>query len=92
MVDGSDILSNGQSVTTIPTVTAVMAISTRANAFLTGIFVAEMDFATTQVMGERTFELTNRYAPADGGSIKTRAGGYTGFTHTGLICFSAMQA
>jgi hypothetical protein len=52
MAAAFDNLSNEQLViATIPTVTVMLAVITRARAFLTSIPVAEMDFAITPVMG-----------------------------------------
>jgi hypothetical protein len=66
IVEGTDNPSNEQPViTTIPAVTAMLAVSTRAHAFFTDIPLTKMHFATTHVMGERTIEIPGRYAPAE---------------------------
>jgi len=54
MADGSDNPSNEQLVTTtILAVTAMLAVRTRSRTFLAGIPLEEIDFATTQVTGEK---------------------------------------
>ncbi len=49
----------------IPVIESLLAISTRAHAFLDIIPQAEIDFTTSLVMGERTVEIPGRYSPLE---------------------------
>ena len=65
MVGSSNNPSNDQPVVaTIPTVTVMLVVGTRAHTFLSDILVVEVDFATKPVMGKREIEIPSRYAPA----------------------------
>jgi len=57
--------TDSTSTTTIPAVAALLTVSTRAHAFLADISQAEMDFATTTVLGERRVEIPGRSTPLE---------------------------
>jgi len=54
---------HNQENTIILVVESLLAVIARARVFLADILVAEMEFATSTVMGERLVEIHGRYTP-----------------------------
>ena len=54
---------NDPSTSNIPTGTSMLSTSSRAHAFLSDIPLAELEFALSMVLGERTVEIPGRYTP-----------------------------
>jgi hypothetical protein len=60
-----DMADENTETTGVPAVQSFLAVSARAHAFLEDMTDAEMEFATSTVMGERLVEIPGRYIPAD---------------------------